>query len=297
MAKRTENRGPHFIGVGPGKTGTSWIHNHLSTHPNVIFPPLRELRYFWENANFPNRKFHQRLSRSDASYTHQYRDYFRHFLKRYSRNPARLFTNPKRLAWDCRYLFAQHSDNWYLGCFERKDGFVCGEISPQYYFLEEDEIKHIHDLLPDVQVIISLREPADWFWSLFRMHIPDYRRQQNDHVFDAFLMAMRAGCSFSKALRRWKKHFSDEQLLMVFYDELCFSPWQLYSKICGFLAIEPDPARLPQLATRVNGGNEHKLPDRFRKKIESAWRDDIEELSVMLPSLPMSWKSISEVSS
>jgi hypothetical protein len=290
MPKLAEKRGPDFIGVGPGKTGTSWIHNHLRTHPNVIFPPLRELRYFWENANFPHRKFPQRLSREDPSFTHQYRDYFRHFLKRFSRNPGRLFTNARRLAWDWRYLFAEHSDNWYLGSFERKDGFVCGEISPQYYFLEEEEIKHMHDLLPNVQIIISLREPTDWFWSLFRMHHPDYRQQRNDHVFEAFLTATRAGSSFSGALRRWKKHFSGERLLVLFYDELSSSPWHYYSKICGFLAIEPDRARLPQLAERVNRGDDHQLPDDFKKKIQSAWRDDVEDLSIMLPSMPISWK-------
>ena len=27
--------GPDFIGVGPEKTGTSWIHRQLSAHPDV----------------------------------------------------------------------------------------------------------------------------------------------------------------------------------------------------------------------------------------------------------------------
>jgi hypothetical protein len=286
-------RGPHFIGVGPEKTGTTWIHTHLKAHPNVILPPLKELRYFWERANFPNEKFIDRLILKDNWHKNQYRDYFRHFLKRYSRNPARLFTHSKRLAWDCRYLFTEHDDNWYLGCFDRKDGFVCGEISPQYFFLGDGEIKHIHELLPDVQIVISLRKPIDWFCSLLRMHAPQCIKEHDEGALDDLLSRYSSSCSFSKALRRWKRYFSEDQLLVVFYDELSSSPWQFYSRICGFLRIEPDPARLPELAKRVNEGNDLKLPRDFREKIKRGWREDIEELSSILPTMPSNWKKFS----
>jgi len=39
-------KGPNFIGVGPEKTGTTWIYKNLAAHPNVIFLPLNEIRYF-----------------------------------------------------------------------------------------------------------------------------------------------------------------------------------------------------------------------------------------------------------
>ena len=38
--------GPDFIGVGPEKTGTTWIHSRLRRHPDVWVPPIKELRYF-----------------------------------------------------------------------------------------------------------------------------------------------------------------------------------------------------------------------------------------------------------
>jgi hypothetical protein len=289
MPRNHREEGPHFIGVGPEKTGTTWIHSNLRAHPRVIVPPLKELRYFWENANFPNEKLSSRFRRSDSWHRDQYRDYFRRFIKRYSRNPARFFSS-KRFMWDCRYLFSKHDDGWYLGCFDRREGFVCGEISPQYFFLPETEIKHISNLLPDGRIIISLREPVDWFWSFIRMIMRVNKRQLDAEAFDVILNTHVSKRRFSRAFRYWKRHFSEDQLLVVFYDELLASPWQFYYRICDFLRIAPDPARVSRLTERVNEGNALEIPETFKAKIEIAWRDDMEELSSMLPTMPQSWK-------
>jgi hypothetical protein len=286
--------GPHFIGIGPEKTGTSWIHRNLEAHPRVILPPLKELRYFWENANFPREKFWSRLNRKNSWHRKQYHDYFRNRFKHYLRNPMHCFSDRKRFAWDCRYLFSEHDDDWYLECFDRSEGFVCGEISPQYFFLSEDEVRHIHKLLPDTQIILSLRNPTDWIWSFARMKIKDNFIQSNDKALCTYLDAAVSFYKFSRALRYWKRYFPEEQLLVVFYDELSEAPWQLYSRVCDFLRIEPESAQIPQLSERVNEGSYLKLPDKFREKIENGWREDIEELSSMLPSLPRSWKNMKE---
>jgi hypothetical protein len=290
MADCIAKRGPTFIGVGPGKTGTTWIYANLKAHPKVIVPPLKELRYFWEHAHFPNERILFHIKSKDSWHREQHRNFLRRFLKRYSRNPTRLFT-AKRLVWDCRYLVSRHDDDYYLRCFRRKDGFVCGEVSPQYFFLVEHGIKHIRDLLPDVKIVVSLREPTDWFWSTFRMAHRDLTHY-SDQVFDHYLGNVRAECSFSKALALWRRHFREEQILVVYYDELSASPWEFYSRICAFLEIEPDRARLPELVKRVNPGNERTLSEERRAKIARAWRDDIEQLAVMLPSLPENWLNV-----
>lgn len=293
MPKLAEKKGPQFIGVGPEKTGTTWMYSNLRAHPKVILPPLKELRYFWENSHSPNQRVIHRLISKSGRKHNQYRDYFHRSLKRYCRNPTRMFTQPKRLAWDYRYLFTKHDDSWYLACFDHKEGSVCGEISPQYFFLKEDQIRHIRELLPEVKIVISLREPADWFFSLLRMHAPQYVRQHDVRAFDALLNRYRSSCSFSQALGHWKRYFSEDQLLVVFYDELCSSPWQFYSRICRFLRIKPDPARLPRLTKRVNEGNDLKLPNDFREKMNAGWKEDIEALSIVLPSMPNNWKKAS----
>jgi hypothetical protein len=280
---------PDFLGVGPERTGTTWIHHHLHAHPKILFPPLKEIRYFWEHANFPREGVIRRLRRDDSWHRRHYRGYLRRRLRRYLKNPVRCFKDPEGLSWDCRYLFRVHDDRWYLRCFPQREGFLCGDISPQYFFLPADEIRHIRHLLPEAKIIISLRRPDDWAWSFLRLHLRNRAVENDDGAIEAFLDEKIGTAKFSRALRAWKKHFPEEQLLVLFYDELCASPSRFYSRICDFLRIESDPARLPELAGRVNQGMDFQVPEKFRAKLEVGWRDDIEELATMLPDLPGSW--------
>jgi len=45
---------PSFIGVGPEKTGTTWIYSQLKDHLDVYLTPAKERRYFWVKYHFPN---------------------------------------------------------------------------------------------------------------------------------------------------------------------------------------------------------------------------------------------------
>src|SRR6478735_11126174 len=39
-------RGPDFLCIGAPKTGTTWLYKHLSRHPEIWIPPVKELHYF-----------------------------------------------------------------------------------------------------------------------------------------------------------------------------------------------------------------------------------------------------------
>lgn len=40
------NKDKFFIGVGPGKTGGTWLYRTLQQHPDAQIPPIKELNYF-----------------------------------------------------------------------------------------------------------------------------------------------------------------------------------------------------------------------------------------------------------
>jgi len=42
---RQETR-PGFLVIGAQKCGTSWLHRHLSAHPDLWMPPGKELEFF-----------------------------------------------------------------------------------------------------------------------------------------------------------------------------------------------------------------------------------------------------------
>ena len=128
--------GPAFIGVGPEKTGTSWLYRNLKAHPDLFLPPIKELKYFWERharpgesivTRFTGRNWHNRL----------YRKTLKNKIKHYLRQIIHLPRLRNDLAWDLRYLFRPHTDEWYASLFEKTRRRLGGDVSPKYFGLPE----------------------------------------------------------------------------------------------------------------------------------------------------------------
>src|SRR5688572_12255041 len=93
--------GPSIIGVGPEKTGTTWIDRQLRGRPDVLLPPIKELRYFWEKYAFPRETALARLDYKKSWHHEQYRAYIHSRLRSIVRDPVREVLNQKkRFLWD-----------------------------------------------------------------------------------------------------------------------------------------------------------------------------------------------------
>ncbi len=104
---------PNFIHIGPGKSGSTWLHEVLSTHPRAYLSPAKDL-YF--------------------------------FSRYYDRGAA----------W-----YAQQ----FSGATDRDQ--IVGEVCPDY-LSSHDAAKRMHETLgSDVQLMVTLREPAERAWSSF----------------------------------------------------------------------------------------------------------------------------------
>ena len=282
--------GPDFIGVGPEKTGTSWIDTQLREHPDISLPPVKELRYFWEKNAFPGEIFWHRINVKKSWHREQYMMYVIKRLKSLIRNSMRnIFFDRNRLAWDINYVLRSHDDRWYLSCFEGSPDKVNGEISPQYFFCPASHIKAVHDLLPNCKIIVTLRRPIDWVWSFAKMNMKNGIIESYYKTLDRYIDSKIANCSYSGSLGHWKKFYPEDRLLVLLYDNLVEDPWKYYSAICSFLEIIPDEKRRAKAAEKVNSGSQEWLPDRLAAKIRNGWKNDVQALSTMVPDLPDSW--------
>ena len=81
----------HFIGVGPEKTGTSWIHQRLKAHPDVYLPPVKEIRYLWERHWAPSMGVIDRFVGNEW-----YKRHYRSVAGRTFRRSARALTSRDR---------------------------------------------------------------------------------------------------------------------------------------------------------------------------------------------------------
>jgi hypothetical protein len=280
--------GPDFLGVGPEKTGTSWITDQLAAHPDVWTHPAGEVRYFSEDEVFRQGRWLSRFRAAGGWRTKHHRHYAMMVAKRIVMHPARLAGRDGQLRRDLTYLFGRHDDDWYLRQFPADAAKLRGEISPQYFFLPEDKVAAMARLLPGCRIMISLRDPVSWVWSFARMVMQNGGFGRYGSLED-FTAARFAGKSFAASLTAWRTHFGAENVKVLLYDDLCDQPWAYYTGICGFLGIAPDPARQALVSQRVNAGQDRPLDPQQVEVIRRLARPDMAALAKLGVAVPDYW--------
>lgn len=290
--KHSQIAAPNFIGVGPEKTGTTWMFKQLQAHDAVRVPKLKELRYFWEDFYHHKENPILRLLNKQGWHRARYRQKLRVLLKNVITHPISAFGNLKELKQDISYIFRTHDDDWYINHFVREEGTISGEVSPQYFFLDPIQIQRIGKLFPDCKIIVTLRDPVEWIRSFANMlkHNEGFGKMYKD--MDDFIEKKRAESSFSNAFRNWIEVFGKDNVGVFFYDDLLENPWNFYTDICQFLEIEPDNTRRSSVDKRVNAAKLTKTLDAERaRKIRQLWQGDMLELQTLIGALPPSWMS------
>ena len=283
-------RGPDFIGVGPEKTGTTWVHDRLANHPSLWMPPEKELSYFWQDIAYPQETAFDRLT-GDHWHHQRYRRYAKDRLAHYLRHPRTRLQQCKRAAWDVHHLLPRHDDKWYLRAFDNAEARLAGEISPQYFFLAEHQIEKIHRLCPDAKIIVTLRKPADWIWSWGRMKVKKRGFALDGPEMEAFIDGKLATNSFARSCASWLRIFPQDQVGIFFFENLQNDPWSFYKDLCTFLGIEPRAEEQAIVAEKSNKGKSAAIPERLQARISAGWAEDVERLQDLLGDVPASWRT------
>ena len=279
------SRGPVFLCIGPEKTGTTWLYENLKEHPKV-FLPKKELRYFWARVHLPDETIIKRLT---GSHWH-YRD-----VRRYIKSRIRFYlTALKRMqikhlcaaSWDFRFLFFRHTDSWYMSLFKSDPEIVSGDITSLYYRLPEQELFRISTLLPDVRIVIILRNPIDRLWSKIKMVEHVHNERLPDHVSDEeYIKLINKECdadrSYAAFINSWKQYFPNGNIHIDFYDKLEESPVDFLKGICKFLNL--DFCEFPQdtytaVNRRINVGITKDLPDKVGVHLARLYKESIDEM-------------------
>lgn len=159
------------------------------------------------------------------------------------------------------HFFDRHFDrgpNWYRSWFPFKgtSKSTSGESSPTY-LMEPGVPERVANLLPDVRLIVQLRDPVERAASHFSLRrgkgsepestlaaaLEDEERrlQGNSHhqgLGGSIDCYFEQG-SYVKGLRRWSEHFDRDQMLVVNSGELFTHPVAVYDRTLSFLGLEP----------------------------------------------------------
>lgn len=143
------------------------------------------------------------------------------------------------------HFFSREYDrgiDWYRAQFPEKPvGHIMGEKSNSY-LSDPSAAARIHDSLPDVLLVVMLRNPVMRAYSDYCML---YRRGTVSNDIDNYLDPGRASFRrfiddglYAQQLRTYLDHFSKESILLLFFEECRNSPQDALDRLAHFLGRE-----------------------------------------------------------
>jgi hypothetical protein len=263
---------PDFLGIGAQKSGTTWLHDNLSRHPQVWLPPIKELHHLDHR---PPPLVTRLLSRKQA--LRNARSHLRRCLAEALRGGSR-----EDLAWATRYCLSARSDAWYGTLFPEIAGKITGEVCPGYARVSAARVAEIHRLMPDTKVIYLLRNPVERAWSALAMHFREHFPGGIDSIPEEAIEArLRRPKSwghgeYAKNLAAWEAHYPATQMFVGFFDDLQAEPGRLLAEILGFLGLDAGEAALPDdVDRRRNPGRGEVVPPRFEQVLARVLADEV----------------------
>jgi hypothetical protein len=276
---------PTFIVIGVAKGGTTSLYRYLDQHPQIFMYADKATNFFgYEDAR--DWKWHDEGEPP----------LLRHFH-------VRTFA-------EYRAAFADVTDE-----------LAIGEVSPQY-FRSPTAARRIHEHIPDVKLVASLRNPAERAFSGFLM-----RTRRGVKVRDAYeeltpeASHVREGFYYDR-MKRYFDMFPSEQIRTYLFDDFKKDTRAVVQDLYGFVGVDTDftpdtavrhnpanvpksavlnrvfyhprairtakavlPERLQTMAKRLRQRTQRPaptLPPDLRTRLLELYRDDIQKLETLL---------------
>ncbi len=147
---------------------------------------------------------------------------------------------------------------------------IAGEFSPSYLY-EPDVPARIHVHFPSIKMIACLRNPADRAWSHYRYAIQMHGRLSAYPTFkDAYTAdkSLAEMGRYAEQLERYFKYFQEDQIKIVFYEDLKAKPIETIQSIYRFLGVQ-NPTYIPEaVSSRRNKTGDRQLTIKYKR----SWR-------------------------
>ncbi|MFW3168699.1 sulfotransferase [Geodermatophilus sp. CPCC 206100] len=217
MAHPSE-RGPQFVIAGAPKAGTTALHAALATHPGLYLSPVKEPKYYLTDGRPPSR-----TGQRGPGDAHSAREW--------------IWRREEYLA-----LFAA-----------APEGAVRGESTPFYLYDRAAQARLAADV-PDVKVVIVVRDPVDRAWSNW-VHLradglepeADFRtavRLEERRIADGWapFWHYRGLGRYGAQLRDLYRHVPRANVCLLRYRQVVDTPRETLDRVSAFLGVEPGVA-------------------------------------------------------
>jgi hypothetical protein len=143
-----------------------------------------------------------------------------------------------------------------------------GEITTSYLFWE-GTAERVHDVLPNAQLFVSLRNPMDQVYSHYwHLRRQNFHQEENprpgsfEEALEMYPDKLLRPAQYAEHLDRWLDRFDREQLHVIFYDDIQTTPETVVERLYAFLNVDPSvqPSALNTTGTSVRRGTSPKSP-------------------------------------
>ena len=268
MAARSLPSGPHFLGIGAQKAGTTWLYVMLAQHPDLWLAPVKELHYWDEKIDI--RRWTARWTSKDFGAVRWRRQLQRQLEEARERRPSLA-----DLRWSAKFFLGSPNDDWYRALFAPGAGRVTGEITPRYSLVAPERVAHIRRQLPDLKLVFLMRNPIERAWSSAGMSVrrrgmsgAEAARLLREHVD---LDRSRRVSDYLQTLEAWSV-FPPDQIFVGYIEDIAYHPQRLLQDIHAFLGVAP--AQPPEGADEpVHAGTQATMPGEVARHLASTYEE------------------------
>lgn len=269
--------GPHFFCIGPAKSATTWIADHLKLHRDVWLPPMQEVSYLAGEFHIYRDTVHLDLGWDPWS-----------LIKRLVRNKSLSAKADRQFLAIARDLAAAPPGtidlDGYRRLFEPAGGRLTGDISPVYARLGVEEIRRVAPAFEGRPIFAIARDPVQRFWSAMSMY---YRYRTFGDIDYGSLEAatmlfhdpLRSRQHFlTQVLDRWTAALGNNRVKIFFFDDIAERPEQTFRKVVDFIGGDYSN-RLPLVApgyNRQGGSDRAPISPEAREWVRRAFKPELE---------------------
>lgn len=291
-------KGPSFLGIGAQKAGTSWLSQQLSKHPEIWMPPQTGLHFFDRSVSYPTPNAlstSSPLSRVLGSKPWE-RPQLLAGLKTITKSI--LASKFDEAVWWSKWTLGYYNEDWYRGLFSQALKYKeCGEVSPSYSLLEEQDVARIKSLNPDLKLIFIIRNPIERAWSAIRFSVHrgtlKINLDSDDEIIGALKLPGFIGRGdYERTLDLYLKFFDSSQIIVCFYDAIQDDSKGLMSGLAKFLGVSPFLESDIDNKTYVNRSPKHKMSRKVKDYLIEIYRPNIARMAERFGSYATRWNEL-----
>ena len=210
--------------------------------------------------------------------------------------PVRMdISDPTEMRYFDKYF--HESLRFYSSFFRPGMDKMKGEKSPNYCTLPLDRIRFIRAIMPDVRLILMMRNPIERAWSHAVMNLVKLSRRNIKDVseahFQRHFMRSRFRGDYPTIISNWLSVFPPEQLYVGFFEDITQSPTQLLTEVFAYLGVstQVDWDSFPYRQV-INRGSTVAIPEVHKSFLRVMYAREIEALYQRFGSRVAAWRTL-----